>query len=92
MCWRKQKNKQPKSVEADVVTNFIKDEFKIGKNKLLKFDVVEIEKKEFHCSKSAIANGNVNIDKIVISKKFPCTKKVNKNSMTLIPCLFWLRM
>ena len=51
----------------------------------VKFHDVEIEKKEFHCSKSAIpishvstdnvSTDNVSTDKIVMSEAFPCAKK-----------------
>ena len=46
-----------------------------AKKEFLKFDEVEIEKVQFHCSKSAISIGDVNIDKIVIFEEFPCAKK-----------------
>ena len=54
----------------------------------VKFHDVEIEKKEFHCSKSAIpishvstdnvSTDNVSTDKIVMSEAFPCAKKGSK--------------
>ena len=50
--WKKEKKLN--SVEIDVVINFIKDEYKMGKKEFLKFDEVEIEKVQFHCFKSAI--------------------------------------
>ena len=43
--------------------------------KFLKLGDVEIEKRKFPSSKSPIYVGNVNIDKIVMSDEFPCTKK-----------------
>ena len=54
----------------------------------VKFHDVQIEKKEFHCSKSAIpishvstdnvSTDNVSTDKIVMSEAFPCAKKGSK--------------
>ena len=44
----------------------------------VKFHDVEIEKKEFHCSKSAIPISHVSTDKIVMSEAFPCAKKGSK--------------
>ena len=41
----------------------------------LKFGNAEIEKIKFHCRKRAIAIGNVNINKIIMSDEFPCSKK-----------------
>ena len=43
-----------------------------------KFHDVEIEKKEFHCSKNAIPISHVNTDKIVMSEAFPCAKMGSK--------------
>ena len=40
------------------------------KRKTLKFDNVEVNKKEFHVSKSPIALNLVNVNQILISDKF----------------------
>ena len=44
----------------------------------LKFGDVDCEKRNFHSSKSPIDVGNSNIEKIVRSGKFLCTKKDSK--------------
>ena len=44
----------------------------------LKFADVEIKKRKFPSSKGPIDVGDVNIDKIVISNKFSCTKRGSK--------------
>ena len=36
----------------------------------LKFGDVEIEKRKFHCSKSSVTQGDVHINKILISEGF----------------------
>ena len=41
----------------------------------LKFGNAEIEKIKFHCRKRAIAIGNININKIIMSDEFTCSKK-----------------
>ena len=44
----------------------------------LKFCDVGTEKQNFHSSKSLIDENDVNIDEIVTSDEFPCTKKGSK--------------
>ena len=46
----------------------------MGKKEFLKFDDVEVEKQEFNPSKNAILLNTLNIDKIVLSEEFPCSK------------------
>ena len=44
----------------------------------LKYDEVEIEKREFHSSKRAIHTDDVSTDKIKISDEFPFSKNGSK--------------
>lgn len=46
----------------------------MGKKEFLKFDDVEVEKQEFNPSKNATLSDPLNIDKIVLSEEFPCSK------------------
>ena len=44
----------------------------------LKFGVVKIEKIEFYCSEMAIDVNNVDVEKILVSNKFPYGKNKEK--------------
>lgn len=42
----------------------------------LNFHDLEIKKQRFHSSKSEIPIGDVNLNKVLVSKEFPCKKNV----------------
>ena len=44
-------------------------------NKIIKFDDTEIQEYEFHQYKSPISINNIDINKIVVSNKFPFDEK-----------------
>ena len=67
----------------------------MDKKKLLKFDDIEIQEYKFHQYKSLISINNIDINKILISNKFPSDKKDfkyfsgYKDNKEIIPlCIF----
>ena len=67
--------------------------------KIVKFDDTEIEEYQFHQYKSPISINNIDINKILVSKKFPFGKQVlkyfigYKNNKEIRPlCIFFPEM